>query len=108
MSVLALRSVSKSFGGVHAVREVSFAIREGEFLAMIGKNVIPRAALRNDEPDADHAAYINLLLREHQEIVSAISNGDEEGARAAMRRHLRGSQARYRKLLHEQLNLYDE
>ena len=38
MRVLALRSVSKSFGGVHAVREVSFAIRAGEFLARIGPN----------------------------------------------------------------------
>jgi len=38
MSVLALRSLSKSFGGVHAVREVSFEIGKGEFLAMIGPN----------------------------------------------------------------------
>jgi len=91
-----------------AIAEATNNPRFREFLAMIGKNVIPRAALRNDEPGVDHAAYINLLLREHQEIVSAISNGDEEGARAAMRRHLRGSQARYRKLLHEQRNLYDD
>ncbi len=38
MSVLDLRSLSKSFGGVHAVNAVSFAIRRGEFLAMIGPN----------------------------------------------------------------------
>ncbi|HVZ53623.1 MAG TPA: ABC transporter ATP-binding protein [Pseudolabrys sp.] len=38
MSVLALRSLSKSFGGVHAVNEVSFSIARGEFLAMIGPN----------------------------------------------------------------------
>src|SRR3954468_4006659 len=38
MSDLSIRALSKSFGGVHAVREVSFEIRRGEFLAMIGPN----------------------------------------------------------------------
>jgi branched-chain amino acid transport system ATP-binding protein len=38
MSVLAVRSLSKAFGGVRAVDEVSFAIGRGEFLAMIGPN----------------------------------------------------------------------
>ncbi|MCF8477225.1 MAG: ABC transporter ATP-binding protein [Pseudolabrys sp.] len=37
-SVLTLRSLSKSFGGVQAVDAVSFAVRAGEFLAMIGPN----------------------------------------------------------------------
>jgi branched-chain amino acid transport system ATP-binding protein len=38
MSVLAISSLSKAFGGVHAVNEVSFAIGRGEFLALIGPN----------------------------------------------------------------------
>ena len=38
MSVLAVRALSKAFGGVHAVREVSFEVRPAEFLAMIGPN----------------------------------------------------------------------
>jgi branched-chain amino acid transport system ATP-binding protein len=38
MSVLSVRSLSKSFGGVQAVREVSFDVGRGEFLAMIGPN----------------------------------------------------------------------
>jgi branched-chain amino acid transport system ATP-binding protein len=38
MSVLAIQSLSKAFGGVHAVREVSFTLGRGEFLAMIGPN----------------------------------------------------------------------
>ena len=38
MSVLAVRSLSKAFGGVHAVNGVSFEIGRGEFLAMIGPN----------------------------------------------------------------------
>jgi branched-chain amino acid transport system ATP-binding protein len=38
MTVLAIRALGKSFGGVHAVRDVSFEIAGGEFLAMIGPN----------------------------------------------------------------------
>jgi branched-chain amino acid transport system ATP-binding protein len=38
MTVLAVNALCKSFGGVHAVNDVSFAIRAGEFLAMIGPN----------------------------------------------------------------------
>ena len=38
MSVLAVHSLSKAFGGVRAVNEVSFAVEKAEFLAMIGPN----------------------------------------------------------------------
>jgi branched-chain amino acid transport system ATP-binding protein len=38
MTVLSVRSVSKAFGGVRAVNDVSFTIGAGEFLAMIGPN----------------------------------------------------------------------
>ncbi len=38
MSVLTVRSLSKAFGGVRAVNEVSFAVEQAEFLAMIGPN----------------------------------------------------------------------
>ena len=38
MSVLAVRSLSKDFGGVRAVNDVSFKVERGEFLAMIGPN----------------------------------------------------------------------
>ena len=37
-SVLSLRSLRKSFGGVRAVDDVSFSVGAGEFLAMIGPN----------------------------------------------------------------------
>jgi branched-chain amino acid transport system ATP-binding protein len=38
MSVLEVRALSKAFGGVRAVSEVSFKVAQGEFLAMIGPN----------------------------------------------------------------------
>jgi ABC-type branched-chain amino acid transport systems, ATPase component len=38
MSVLSVKSLGKSFGGVRAVENVSFEIGKGEFLALIGPN----------------------------------------------------------------------
>ena len=38
MSELDIRGLSKAFGGVHAVNNVSFCVGKGEFLAMIGPN----------------------------------------------------------------------
>jgi len=38
MSVLSVASLSKSFGALRAVNDVSFSVREGEFLALIGPN----------------------------------------------------------------------
>ena len=38
MTVLAVAHLSKSFGGVQAVADVSFAIAAGELLALIGPN----------------------------------------------------------------------
>ena len=85
-----------------AIAEATNNPRFRDFLAMIGKSIIPRAALRTDDREQDQAAYIELIDAEHRAIVFGISNGDEEAAREAMRRHLRGSQARYRALLREQ------
>jgi branched-chain amino acid transport system ATP-binding protein len=38
MTILAVRNLSKSFGGVRAVADVSFDVGAGEFLALIGPN----------------------------------------------------------------------
>jgi branched-chain amino acid transport system ATP-binding protein len=38
MTILSIRNLSKAFGGVHAVDNVSFDLGEGEFLALIGPN----------------------------------------------------------------------
>ncbi len=36
--ILGVHNLTKSFGGVHAVRDVSFELREGEILGLIGPN----------------------------------------------------------------------
>jgi len=38
VNVLSVRNLSKSFGGVQALRDVSFSVAPGEILAMIGPN----------------------------------------------------------------------
>jgi branched-chain amino acid transport system ATP-binding protein len=38
VSIITVQSLSKAFGGVHAVNDISFAIERGEFLALIGPN----------------------------------------------------------------------
>lgn len=81
-----------------AIAEATNNPRFAEFMRMIGQSVIPRAALQTDS--APHAPdYLNQLGAEHSAIIDAISNGDSEAAAAAMRLHLRGSQARYRSIL---------
>ena len=38
MTTLVVRGLSKSYGGVHAVRDVSFTVASGELVALIGPN----------------------------------------------------------------------
>ena len=67
------------------------------FLEMQGSAIIPQTGWEVE--DGNEVAYRSLLIKEHERIVMAISNGDEQGAREAMRDHLKGSQERHRKLL---------
>ena len=57
MTVLAVKELSKAYGGVQAVRKVSFAVNAGELLAMIGPNGAGKTTCFNMlngqvEPDA--------------------------------------------------------
>ncbi|WP_338082455.1 FadR/GntR family transcriptional regulator [Donghicola mangrovi] len=82
-----------------AIAEATNNPRFCEFLQMVGPNSIPRRALDPSEPQAFPQTYVDMINAEHDTIVTAILNGDEEAARSAMRQHLKGSQQRYRSLL---------
>ncbi|EPX75480.1 FadR/GntR family transcriptional regulator [Salipiger mucosus] len=82
-----------------AIAEASNNPRFGDFLSMIGSNMIPRRALTDSPAEPAPPEYLDRIATEHEAIVNAVLDGDEEAAREAMRSHLKGSQARYRALL---------
>lgn len=69
-----------------------------EVLQYLGSKTIPRSRLTAETPERV-AAYLGKVVQEHAAIVAAIESRDAEAARAAMRRHLQESQARYRALM---------
>ncbi|WP_179213968.1 FadR/GntR family transcriptional regulator [Rhizobium sullae] len=72
-----------------------------QHLEFHGAAAIPQSKVMPDPRPADQTAYRRMIHKEHEVIVMAISDRDEEAARNAMRDHLRGSQIRYRDLLRD-------
>ncbi|MGF1551919.1 MAG: FadR/GntR family transcriptional regulator [Paracoccaceae bacterium] len=70
-----------------------------ECLDLMGGAMIPRATLRGADAAVGAEGYIARIAAEHDAIADAIGRADPEAAREAMRRHLRGSQQRYRELI---------
>jgi branched-chain amino acid transport system ATP-binding protein len=65
-TLLSVEGLSKSYGGVHAVRGVSFALKAGEILALIGPNGAGKSTcfdMLNGQTTPD-AGRINLLGRD--------------------------------------------
>ena len=84
-----------------AIADATNNPRFREFLESHGKAVIPNSKIVTGNAAETERAYHRQLNGEHEAIVLAIAHGDEEGAREAMRAHLKGSQLRHRDLMHQ-------
>lgn len=94
------QSISKADFRFHlTISEAANNPRFSEFLHLIGPTIIPRRTMAPDEAAPLPAEYLRLLDGEHEAILAAILDNDEDRARAAMRAHLRDGQARFRKFL---------
>lgn len=91
-------TIAADFALHQAIAQATSNPRFVEFMVLTGENAIPRAAFAGANGEASEA-YLSQIHEEHGRIVSAISNGDPQAAREAMRTHLQGSQRRYRLLL---------
>jgi DNA-binding FadR family transcriptional regulator len=84
-----------------AIAEATNNPQFASFLRSRGVTAIPQAEIVTDAQHDRQIAYYRQLYQEHEKIVIAISNGDEDAAREAMRAHLKGSQIRHRELLRD-------
>lgn len=72
-----------------------------QFLELHGPAAIPQSKVVPGSDQADQTAYRRLIHREHEAIVVAISDRNEQAAKLAMQDHLRGSQQRYRDMMRD-------
>lgn len=68
MSLLELSNVSKHFGGLQVVNDLSFAVEPGEILSLIGPNGAGKTTVLNlitglYQPDAGHISFDGKSLR---------------------------------------------
>ncbi|UAX96949.1 FadR family transcriptional regulator [Ensifer adhaerens] len=83
-----------------AIAQATNNPRFGQFLQMLGTALIPRRAVSESGEETVLASEeLSRLIAEHEAILVAIQDGDEEQARSAMRQHLKNSQVRYRSML---------
>ncbi|MFB7147104.1 FadR/GntR family transcriptional regulator [Agrobacterium deltaense] len=72
-----------------------------QFLELHGQAVIPQSRVVSETGENDQTAYRRLIHKEHEAIVIAISDRNEQAAKLAMQTHLRGSQHRYRDMMRD-------
>ena len=69
-----------------------------DILSQLGSALIPRTRLDSAGiAHVDPAEYLSLVNREHENIYEAVTRGDADAARAAMRMHLSNSRERLRR-----------
>lgn len=69
-----------------------------DLLSHLGSNFLPRVRQRTARLSRDApSVFIERVMREHEDIYTAISRRDAESARAAMRTHLANSRERLRR-----------
>lgn len=61
--LLEVRSISRAFGPVQALQDVSFSVRRGEVLGLIGENGAGKSTLLNIISGTDHATQGEVVVR---------------------------------------------
>ncbi|MEM0976193.1 MAG: ABC transporter ATP-binding protein [Pseudomonadota bacterium] len=69
MSILSLKSVSKSYGDTHVLKDINLEVEEGEFIAIVGFSGSGKTTLMNiltglETPDAGEALYKGAAISE--------------------------------------------
>jgi DNA-binding FadR family transcriptional regulator len=82
-----------------AIAEATNNTQFTDFMARIGEALVPQSHFTPDADPETRRSYRELLMKEHEAIVRAISMGERPAAEEAMRRHLMGSQERHRDIL---------
>ncbi|SHN06016.1 FadR/GntR family transcriptional regulator [Roseibium suaedae] len=81
-------------------RSIAEATNNGafiEFFSLMSLQILPQPAFSKElNPELITPAYVQNTVAEHRAICEAISSGDPEKAREAMRAHLNRSHLRYR------------
>lgn len=102
-NVIEIRGLSKSFGNIRAIRDLSFEVRRGELFAFLGENGAGKSTAMSIicgqlERDSGEAYICNINTKEHPELVarrlgvvfqssgldSALSVRDNLASRAAL------------------------
>src|SRR5437773_10974803 len=58
-----LRNVTKQFGGVHAVRNVTFSVAEGELLALLGPSGGGKTTVLRPIAELEVLTVVDILIR---------------------------------------------